>query len=223
MINAITLLKRRPDLSVDAFQRYWQYEHAEIIARLPGIQRYVQSRALRENYQGREPAYDGIAELWANDSQAFREIAASEVYAEVQADEVKFLDRTSIALVLTDEHVIKDGTIADDHVKCIQLFKRRQKLPVDEFQNYWHNIYGPLLAELPLVDRYVQCHARSGGYAQGRAPAYDGFDVTWFKSSDALHDALNSKAYDPIRSEQKNILAKGECPQILTREVVIKD
>jgi len=223
MINAITLLRRKPNLSVDEFQRHWQTDHARIITRLPGVQRYVQSHPICDYYQGRDPVYDGIAELWAEDSQAFRDIAASEVYAEVQMDEEKFLDRTAIALVLTEEHLIKEGPIANEHVKRIQLFRRRPKLSVDEFQNYWRDTYGPMLAQLPLLDRYVQCHARSGGYAKGWQPAYDGFDVSWFRSADALHHALNSEAYARTRSEQENFLATGECPQLLAREFVVMD
>ena len=223
MINAVTLLRRKPNLSVDEFQRHWQTEHASIITRLPGVQRYVQSHPICDYYQDRDPVYDGIAELWAEDSQAFRDIAASEVYAEVQTDEKKFLDRAAIALVLTDEHVIKEGSIARKHVKRIQLFRRRPKLSVDEFQNYWRDIYGLKFAQLPLLDRYVQYHARSGGYAKGRQPAYDGFDVSWFRSADALHHALNSEGYDRARREQANFLVTGECPQLLAREFVIMD
>lgn len=210
-------------MSVDAFQHYWRHEHAKVITQLPGIRRYVQSHSLRECAQGKDPVYDGIAELWANDSRAFQDIAGSEAYAAVQADEVKFLDRTAIALVLTDGHIIKDGCVTAHGVKRIQLFNRRKGLPVEEFQNYWRNCYGPLLAGLPMLDRYVQYHARLGGYAHGRQPAHDGFDVSWFKSMDGLRCAVNSDVYDRGRSEQKNFLATDYCSQILAREYVIKE
>lgn len=216
MINAITLLKRRQDLSADEFQHYWRNQHADVIATLPGIRRYVQSHPLLEIYPEDDPIYDGVAELWANDSQAFRDIGASDAYAAVQADEQNFLDRKANALVLTDEHIIKDGTVADDGVKCIRLLTRAQDMPVDEFQSYWLNRHGPLVASLPLLDRYVQYHARAGGYAKGRQPAYDGFDVTWFGSVNALQNAMHSTTGD-----QGSFLAAGDCPQIIAREHVI--
>ena len=63
MINAITLLKRKQGLSVDEFQHYWRHQHADVIATLPGIQRYVQSHPLREFYEGVAPNYERVAEL----------------------------------------------------------------------------------------------------------------------------------------------------------------
>jgi uncharacterized protein (TIGR02118 family) len=223
MINAVTLLTRRPDLSADEFRHHWRNDHAELIARLPGVQRYVQSHPLPESYKGEEPLYDGIAELWANDSQAFRDIGGSDAYAAVQADEETFLDRTAIALVLTNEHVIKDGPVAADGVKCIRLFKHRPDMPVEAFQSHWREDYGPQIATLPSLDRYVQYHARLGGHASGRQPTYDGFDVAWFGSIDALHDAMNSKAYDRARSDRSSFLAVDDCPQMLAKEHVIID
>lgn len=221
MINAFTLLKRKPGLSVAEFQRYWRHEHADLIARLPGVKRYVQSHVLGEYHQGKEPIYDGIAELSVNNSQAFREISTSDAYAAVQADEERFLDRTAIALVLTDEHVIRDGPVVDDSVKRIRLFNRRHDLPFDEFQACWRDQHGPLIATLPSLDRYVQYPARAGGYAKGRQPAYDGFDIAWFDSADALREAVNSTVSDRDRSEQGSFLVAGDCPQIVAREYVI--
>ena len=221
MINAVTLLKRRPDLSVAEFQSYWRRQHAALIARLPAIQGYVQSHPLDEEYGGQEPPYDGVAELWARDSQVFREIAASSAYAAVQADEERFLDRTAIALVLTDERILKDGRGAADGVKCIQFFNRKQGLTVEEFQSFWHDDYGKLLGTLPRVDRYVQYPARPGGYARGRHPAHDGFDITWFESRDAWRNAMRSAVFDQCRRERKNFLVAEDCPQILAREYVV--
>jgi len=221
MINAVTLLKRKPGLSVEEFQRYWRHEHAGVIARLPGVQRYVQSHPLDENYADREPVFDGFAELWARDSQAFRDIAASEAYAAVLADEGKFLDRTANALVLTDEHVIKRGAVAVNAVKCIRFFSRRPDMPVEKFQACWRDAYGPLMATLPSLDRYAQYHARLGGYAHGRQPAYDGFDIYWFESTEALRAAMDSPTHGRGREEERNFLAAGDRPQILAGECVI--
>jgi hypothetical protein len=67
----------------------------------------------------------------------------------------------------------------------------------------------------------VQYQARAGGYAKGRQPAYDGFDVTWFGSADALRNAMNSAEYADSRSDRENFLASGDCPQIISRERVI--
>ncbi|MBI2994585.1 MAG: EthD family reductase [Gammaproteobacteria bacterium] len=221
MINAVTLLKRKPGLSVEEFQRYWRHEHAGVIARLPGVQRYVQSHPLDESYADREPLYDGFAELWARDSQAFRNIAASEAYAAVQADEEKFLDRKANALVLTDEYFIKRGTVAANAVKRIRFFSRRPDLPVEKFQAYWRDAYGPLMVTLPSLDRYAQYHARLGGYAHGRQPAYDGFDISWFESTEVLRGAMDSPVCARCHEDEKDFLANDGGPDLLAREFVM--
>lgn len=159
--------------------------------------------------------------MWAADSQAFRDIAASDAYAAVQADEQKFLEPAAIALVLTDEYVIKDGPATATGVKCIRLLSRRSDLTVEAFRSHWLDGYGPLIAGLPLLERYVQYHARPGAYGRGRQPAYDGFDVTWFGSMAALRAAIDSGNYDHARRQQGNFLAVGKCPQVLAREYLI--
>jgi uncharacterized protein (TIGR02118 family) len=221
MINAVNLLKRRQDLSGEEFQQYWRSRHADVIAKLPGVQRYVQSHPLLEIYEEGDPPYDGIAELWADDSQAFRVIGASDAYVAVQADEENFLDRGAIVLVLTDEYVIKDGSVGKDGVKCIRLFKRREDMAVEEFQSHWRQQYAPTIATLPSLDRYVQYQARAGGYAKGREPAYDGIDITWFGSVNDLQGALDSAEFERARSDERNFLAAAPCPQIIARERVI--
>lgn len=214
MINAFSLLRRKPGMSVDSFQQHWRTEHAGLILRLPGVVRYVQSHPLPQMYEQGEPAYDGVAELWARDSQAFRDIGASDAYRAVQADEETFLDRAATALVLTEEQIIKEGPAPADGVKCICLLKRKPGMPVDEFQTRWREGHGPRFAALPSLERYAQYPARLGGYAKGREPAYDGFDISWFGSMEAFQDAMNA-------SERASLLAPDACRRILSREFVI--
>ena len=213
MINAITLLKRRPDLSLEEFRNYWRNQHAGVIAKLPAVQRYVQSHPLDD-----ESPYDGFAELWANDSQAFRDIGSSDAYVDVQADEENFLDREANVLVLTDEQIVIDGDAGDEAVKCIRFFKRDPDMSVDDFQSYWREQHAPLVSALPALRRYVHYPARAGGYAKGRQPAYDGFDMAWFDSLEALREAMSSIAYQQLGDDQHNFLAAGDCPQIVARE-----
>ena len=51
MDKVITLLKRRPDLSVEAFQEHWRTRQGPLLAKLPGLRRYVQSHALLQGYR----------------------------------------------------------------------------------------------------------------------------------------------------------------------------
>lgn len=42
MIAAISLMRRRPDLSVELFRRHWLHPHGTMTAELPGLRHYVQ-------------------------------------------------------------------------------------------------------------------------------------------------------------------------------------
>ena len=63
MIKLMSFFKRKPGISVEAFQEYWRTKHAYVVVTLPGIQRYVQSHTLLSGYRKREPVYDGVAEV----------------------------------------------------------------------------------------------------------------------------------------------------------------
>jgi uncharacterized protein (TIGR02118 family) len=69
MIKGIELVKKKQGLSLDEFSSYWKERWAPLFLRaVPGVRRYVQNVALR--LSDKEPAYDGIAEIWWDDLQA---------------------------------------------------------------------------------------------------------------------------------------------------------
>ncbi len=79
MVKVITFIKRKPGMPVEEFQGYWRTRHPEVVTRLPGVRRYVQSHTLLSAYQRGNPAYDGIAEVWADDTAALRAMTQSPV------------------------------------------------------------------------------------------------------------------------------------------------
>ena len=109
MVKAVSFFKRRSGMSVEAFQAYWLTRHPDVVVRLPGIRRYVQSHTLPGGYRKGEPAYDGIAEIWFDDTGAMRALAGTPAYAAVEADEARFIERATMGLIITEEHVIKGG------------------------------------------------------------------------------------------------------------------
>src|SRR5712691_13165634 len=111
MVKAVSFFKRKAGMPVDAFQTYWRMAHPEVVVKLPGIRRYVQSHTLPSGYRKGEPVYDGIAEVWFDDTGAMRALAGTAAYAAVQADEAKFIERSTMGLIISEEHVIKDGPV----------------------------------------------------------------------------------------------------------------
>ncbi|HEX2174019.1 MAG TPA: EthD family reductase [Dehalococcoidia bacterium] len=80
---------RRPDLTHDEMIRYWRDTHAPIALGLPGLRRYVQSRAVVR--PGREPRVDGFAEVWFDDEDTLRAAVRGEVGARLLADEANLV------------------------------------------------------------------------------------------------------------------------------------
>lgn len=221
MIKAITLLYRRPDLSVAEFQRHWRDHHAGIIAALPGVRRYVQSAPTPESYRGGQPAFDGFAELWADDTQAFRDLAASPQYAAVIADEQRFLDRTATDLILVDDFECKSGAVPTSAIKRIACLTRRPDLTVERFQKQWREQLVDLIASLPGLIRYTQSQPRAGAYRDGRQPCYDGFDLAWFRDRAALQAARDSAVGRTVRTGWTELAAMPLKVVVTTEHVVI--
>src|SRR5438552_3218849 len=105
MVKAVSFFKRKAGMSVDAFQAYWRTAHPDVVVKLPGIRRYVQSHTLPSGYRKGEPVYDGIAELWFDDTDAMRALAGTAVYAAVRADEANFITPDP-PFIITKEHPI---------------------------------------------------------------------------------------------------------------------
>src|SRR5215470_5703622 len=121
MVKAISFFKRKRGMTVEAFQSYWRASHPEVVVKLPGLRRYVQSHTLLAGYRKGEPIYDGIAEIWFDDTGAMRALAGTAAYAAVRADEGKFIEGSTMGLIITEEHVIKDGAAPAGGVKNIEF------------------------------------------------------------------------------------------------------
>jgi len=221
MVKVITFIKRKPGMPVEEFQGYWRARHPEVVTRLPGVRRYVQSHTLLSAYERGEPTYDGIAEVWADDTDALRAMSKSPGNADVQADEARFIDRPTMGVIITEDHVLKDGAVAPDAVKAVTFFNRKPGLSVEDFQRHWLEIHGPIAVTLPGVRRYVQSHTRRSAYGAGRIPAYDGAVLTWSDSIDEVRRVPGTPEYARVLADAGNLLSPAPPPAILTREHVI--
>ena len=220
MVKAVSFFKRKAGMSVDAFQAYWRRSHPDVVTRLPGLRRYVQSHTLVSGYRKGEPAWDGIAEVWFDDTAAMRSLRGTPAYERVVADEAEFIDRATMGLIVTDEHVIKNGPVPPNGVKNVEFVTHKPGMAIDAFQRYWREIHGPLAASIPVIRRYVQSHTRRSAYEAGRAPQYDGIAITWFDDTAAMRQSAVSPEYARVRADEAHFIAPNP-PFIITREHVI--
>jgi uncharacterized protein (TIGR02118 family) len=101
-ITRVFIARRRPDLTVEEFQRYWRNEHATITLTFPDINRYVQNHAaLRDGEPVLPyPGFDVFSELDFESADAMDSSWSSPEYAVGEDDENNFMDpRWSTVLV----------------------------------------------------------------------------------------------------------------------------
>ncbi len=121
MIKLTFCLRRRPDLSVEEFRRYWRDEHGPLVqarAEVLGMHKYQQVHtvdepelhaALQQRNGGAPAPYDGIAEVWVDDVETFRGGAGTteskQAAKDLLEDEANFIDLPNSPMWLGEEVV----------------------------------------------------------------------------------------------------------------------
>jgi hypothetical protein len=90
--------------------------------------------------------YDGIAELWFEDTATMRALRDTPEMAAVRSDEARFIDRSTMGLIITDVFVAKDGRVSPGMAKDIGFVRRKPGMPVEAFQQHWREKYTVRLA-----------------------------------------------------------------------------
>ena len=208
MIKLVVVFCRKAGMALEDFTAHWQGPHARLVAALPGLRRYVQSQTLASGYRNRTPAIDGMAELWFDDTNALRVVAASPQLRAVLADEAHFIDPATRREIVTEDVVIKGGPMPPDGVKNIELVLRRPDLTPEAFHRHWQLVHGPLGASIPQVLRYVQSHTRLAAYRNDSEPDLDGVALTWFTGTAAMRDSATMPEYQVTRDDEHNFVVE---------------
>jgi uncharacterized protein (TIGR02118 family) len=218
MIKLVTCLKRIPQMPPKAFQEYWRTKHAEIVRPLPGIRKYIQSHVLLNSYQKGQPIYDGVAEIWVDDTNTVRSFQDTPVMKNIQKDEPNFFLVKSSPLIITEEYEIIAGPERYKYIKLIKFLKRKKGMLVKDFQAYWLNYHGPMVSVIPGIQRYVQSHTRLSGYRRSQPPTYDGVASYWFHDMRHIEEAKATTEYTAAYADKKNFMELSEISFILTQQ-----
>jgi uncharacterized protein (TIGR02118 family) len=221
MIKLITLLKRKPGISVQAFQEHWLNIHGPLVAKAPGLTRYVQSHALIQGYAKGDLLFDGIEERWFDALQVMQAFCKSPEAETAVRDAATFLDGSRTVVMPVDVFVVKDGPIPKNAVKNIEFVTRRSGMALPAFQRYWREIHGPIASRIPVIRRYEQNHLTLSAYAEDAAPPYDGLAVTWFDSTAEMRRGTATPEYAATRLDEANFLPPGHLPIIIAHEHVV--
>ena len=229
MIKLVGMMNRKQGMSVQDFQSYWLNVHAPMIAEVPGMRRYVQSHSLPEVYGDFPQAYDGMAEAWFDDMQAYDAALASPAWQAAVVDAANFIGGG--ARLLATEVAILDAFVSAREraslVKYSGFLTRLPHLTVEEFSRHWREIHAPLVVnDLKGMVRYIQNHALPETYAAASPPSFDGVPQAWFESLEAVPPGLGRPRTEPPTSaasiDSETVFVQP-IPAMLAREIVIVD
>ncbi|MDJ0782575.1 MAG: EthD domain-containing protein [Desulfosarcinaceae bacterium] len=117
MIKLIMCLRRRPEMTREEFQAYWQHQHGPFFMRNAGVmraKRYVQSHTIdtplnegMRSARGMRPEYDGVAEVWFESEEdllaAMNSPEGQDLSAALLADEGNFIDHANSSAFIVRE------------------------------------------------------------------------------------------------------------------------
>lgn len=110
MIKLVYCITKQAGLTDEEFFHHWRHVHGPIGARIPGVRRLVQSQRITIPGDVHAPAYDGVAELWFDNADALLTARRSPEWKVSSDDEANFVDHGKVAYLVTEEHIIADGT-----------------------------------------------------------------------------------------------------------------
>ncbi len=106
-IKGVFPFRRRADLSVAAFQRYWWLNHGPIAALTEEAVYYLQCHPLPALYARGRPPFDGVTELhWASVAAARAAMASRQMTEDQAGDAKNFVEPDSVVLFLAEEETV---------------------------------------------------------------------------------------------------------------------
>ena len=101
MLKVVFVVHKRPDMDPREFRRHWKETQGALAAKIPGIRKYVQNHSVSAS--GGAAPYDGFAEVWFDDQEAFEHAMATPEAKAAIADLPNFLDAERLQSFVVDE------------------------------------------------------------------------------------------------------------------------
>jgi len=104
MFKVTFVVYHRSDVPHEKAVEYWKSTHADIVRKIPGLRRYVQSIAVAS--PAGELPFLGIAEIEFDDEAAFGAAAASAEFGAAVADVPNFADPDRLPTAFMVDNVV---------------------------------------------------------------------------------------------------------------------
>ena len=154
-------------------------------AACPEVQAALVSASIRDAIPGREASHSGVLELWFREAADTSSFDATSLFGNsvVVKHQLEGFERT---VMRTPEFY------SSPSIKGLYAFRRKQDMPVEEFQQYWWHNHGPIASLTEGATCYVQTHITLESYGQGNPP-FDGVTELYWPNLNVALAALGSR------------------------------
>ena len=222
MIHQLIFAAPKPGMSEEEFQRYWVEVHAvKYASKIPQIRKYQIDTRIPLPGETGAPEWSGIAEIWLeNDEESLASLQTPEFIDGARADEPNWAAFWQTIALNTDATEVVSGpplTRDQDWIKLAVLVKRREGLPLADFRARSLGTHADLVAKIPGLRRYLQCHQRDGNYAIGEA-LLDAAYLFWFDSVEALAEARETPEFKQAEEDLQSFVEPRYIHRMVARE-----
>ncbi len=193
----MTIIKKKEPLSYLDFQAYWRKEHGEIVTRSPDVGTYIQSHPIYNHELDFDNTIDGLAEIWFEDTNAMRKLAASPEYKLIQEDEKAFMDSKAVHLIIAEDIITKKGGRTDK--KILVFVKKKAKIDLNVFREKSVGISFEKVTCKILRSKVSL--PKLGGYKDGKSPEWDAIFTFWVK------EQVNQNDIDALKEKVSELSA----------------
>ncbi len=110
-------------------------------------------------------------------------------------------------------------------VKRFVILRKKQGMTKQAFWDYWENVHGKLIGNIPGLIKYIQYHVTSETTDLIDDPI-DGIAELWFNSEDDQKEAYKSKEYMAVVADEPNLFEMNSHfvhPVMAKKVVIIKE
>lgn len=194
MIHQFIFANPKPGMTAEDFQNYWVNIHAvKYASKIMEIKKYMINTSVP--FGGKEPLYQGIAEIWLNNEKEQLESLQSAAFLQgARLDEPNWAAFWMTLVLDTTSHILMEGPgekKGATWVKETIIVKRKPGMPLEEFRIKLLENHGPMILELPGLRRCLVGIVNDGYYSIGES-SFDAVIQLWFDDIKAVEEAHNS-------------------------------
>jgi hypothetical protein len=202
MLKKIAFLVKRPELSVDRFERHWRDVHGPLVSRSPGYasfrRSYTQNHVSGTTAFGRPFVWSGMAEFELPDDIANEDLfVTTEIYrGRIAPDERRFIDMEATVSFTARHSVARAGRAP---VKIVLVVRDRERGSSGLAAARGLAAAGGRILGWTVDEVMSDTFRRPGSGAPDAAPDIDAVHEVWFDDPDdvASVSAMLAEALEP--------------------------